>query len=196
MNGLRFGAALLIATLLVLACSGSSDSSDPNDSVPPACRVSASGSAPYSVSFNFTNASGQTLFMHQGCSLSFSVSACADDYQEPLKLSAPCTVECSDQDGCVQCGACANSGVEVTPTAPRKGEWQGKIYTLGTNRAGCSCHTSRVAPAAKYRITVPVYASESDATSRKPLREVVVDFELAAAGTQVEVPLDVAQPGP
>jgi hypothetical protein len=78
----------------------------------------------------------------------------------------------------------------VSASAPVEDEWSGNYFTYSTTADGCSCHDDHAAPAARYRATVKVYASEEDALQGVNPHEVSVDFELPAPYGYVEVPLD------
>lgn len=159
-------------------------------SIPDRCAVQTSSPPPYSVTFRFVNSSPVELFVFQGCRLKYSVSACADDYQTNLAMWADCTVDCSDPSpGCIACGACFETALAVLPGGGPESSWEGNTYTFGTNSQDCPCHTGTVAPAARYRVSVPVYASEDDALSGNKLYDVTQDFELPAPGSLVEVEL-------
>ncbi|MCA9595402.1 MAG: hypothetical protein KC776_18935 [Myxococcales bacterium] len=159
--------------------------------LPDACSAPSPGPGPYETTFLFTNDTSEQLFLRAYCTLEMSVSSCAKAYADDIAMNAGCTVDCANNDpgGCIACGACPMFGEQVTPAKPYQQVWQGMKYTFDQNAEGCQCHDSIAAPAGKYRVTVPVYASEDDAMFGKPLREVTVDFSLPAPGNVVEVPL-------
>ncbi len=159
--------------------------------VPNACSVPSAGPGPYKTTFHFTNDSPEKLFLRGYCQLEMTVSSCAGNYADDLALSGDCTVDCNTDPtgGCIACGACPILGQEVTPTTPYDRDWSGLTYTFSQTSEGCPCHVGTPAAAAKYRVTVPVYASEAEAQNGTPLREVSIDFTLPAPGGVVEVPL-------
>lgn len=168
---------------------GSTTTSTSTTVVPPECAVEGAGAGPYPVAFHFTNPGADVLYLHQDCLLQYSITACDSGYGEGLSLSGACTVDCSEMNDCIQCGPCPDMGVQVVNGSPLEDGWSGHTYTFSQTSSGCSCHVEHVAPAQKYRITVPVFASEQDATMGKVLFEASVDFSLPTPGGIVDVPL-------
>jgi hypothetical protein len=160
-------------------------------SLPPSCAVDTPVSPPYSVTFRFFVVSGGSpVWLHQGCELELSVSSCADGFVSPLSMWAGCTVDCATAGNtCIACGACFEGGVEVDPSTPLELTWDANTYAFGTTAYGCQCSTATPAPAAHYRLSVPVYADEQATTQGSPLWTAELDFELPAPGGVVEVPL-------
>ncbi len=198
----------LAGVLIVAACggkaivdpgaggSGGATTSSPSSSgtglAPPAeCAVQTNEIAPFEVSFQLTNNSSSTVYVRQECVLSYSVSACADGYTPSLSIWPDCTVNCEeDPNGCIDCGACPLTGHPITPGSHLSTEWMGKTYTFQQTSMGCQCHNEQYATAGKYRVRVPVYATEAEAMSNgPPAKNVDVDFTLPAPGGVVEVVL-------
>lgn len=161
--------------------------------MPAECSVPASSAAPYEVMFRFTNTSAMPLFVLGECHVRYDVTSCADGYQQPLSLWGDCTIDCASPEarngGCIACGACMHQGIEVTPNAPHESSWAGNTFTFDTTNNGCSCHHTTAAPAGKYQISVPVYASDEAAQAGEALYEIKVPFTLPAPGGVVEVPI-------
>lgn len=196
--------------LVLFACGGSTDGDPPVDGVggaggtggtagsgggggtPSECEVASSGPGPHEVSFRFTNASAKPLFVLDECHTRYSITSCADGYQEPLAIWADCMQDCklAGPGGCIACGACMWQGTEVTPSAPHQSTWSGKTFSFSQTGSGCQCYDAFAAPAGRYRIKVPVYASDEGAQNGDLLYEVEVPFTLPAPGGLVEVPLD------
>ncbi len=166
--------------------------------MPAECAVPSSAPGPYAVKFRFTNSSPSPLYVLGECHLRYEVKSCADDYQKPLSLWGDCTIDCMSPDarngGCIACGACMYQGLEVTNGAPVESEWSGNTFQFSQTPSGCSCHDKIVAPAGKYRIEVPVYAS--DEQNGSPIYTVPLGFELPAPNGVVEVPLAVVGGSP
>lgn len=158
--------------------------------VPAECAVATNDPAPYNVFFQFTVTSGLTLYLASDCYTNYSITSCADGYVTPLGIHADCTVDCSETMGCIECGACPQSAVAVSMAAPAENAWAGDTYTFGQTSEGCSCHNAGVAPAGKYRITVPVYTTEQDALNHTNGVDRSFDFTLPAPNGVVVLPID------
>ncbi len=158
--------------------------------VPPACAVVTDQSAPYQVFFQFTSTSTTPLYLREDCHTNFTITSCEDAYSAPVEIHADCTVDCSQANDCIECGACLEGANPVSQGAPHEVKWAGDTYTFGQNNVGCTCHNASVAPAGKYRITVPVFATEADATANTNPVPHTVDFDLPAPNGIVIVPVD------
>ena len=162
--------------------------------MPPGCEVPTAQPPPYATTFKFVNDGAQTVYLRETCYLDMTVTACADGYQSPVSLTGDCTVDCiKEPDTCIACGACPEMGKAVDPKNSTSREWHGKNYTFGTNDVECQCHYEHLAPAAKYRVSIPVFATEMDAmyNSGPPLFTAEVSFELPAPGGVVEIPIGI-----
>ena len=169
---------------------GGSGGSGTTSTLPAECAVETEESAPYSVTFQFKGAGATTVYMREECTLRYRVTSCGDGYQEGLVLTGQCTVDCAEKNQCIQCGACLEQAVAIAPGGTQEHAWAGKTYTFSENNVGCMCHVEHTAPAGKYRITVPVWATEQEAEEGgSPAGEVSVDFDLPAPGGVVEVPV-------
>ncbi len=159
--------------------------------LPEQCQVETSLPAPYATTFHFWNPNMATVYLKQQCHLEHTVTSCADGYAAPLSLWGDCTVDCTlpDTNGCIACGACPDGAQAIAPQGALDEPWGGVTFTFGTTPSGCSCHTAHPKPAGKYRIAIPVYASEAAAQAGVPDYEVAVDFELPAPSGVVDVPL-------
>ncbi len=128
--------------------------------------------------------------MLQDCALRYDVTGCATGYAEPLVRTGVCTVPCDGPPDCIACGACPMVAPEVLPGDSIGDGWAGLAFTFDTNASGCQCHHESVAPAAKYRVIVPVYESAEAARDfGMPSHLAEVDFSLPAPGGLVVVEL-------
>ncbi len=169
--------------------SSSSSSSGTAGGLPDECQVDTSQPTPHEVVFRFENATDQPLFLRRICTLDLAVSACADDYGEPLALWPGLSADCNDPSGgCVQSEACLTEAVAAEAGVPVNEPWPGKVYTFDINAEGCVCHYEHHTAAAKYRVTVPVFGSV-DVEDEEPAFEVEVNFEVPAPAGIVAVPL-------
>ena len=156
--------------------------SGPRDSgVPPACAVESSAPPPYRTIFQLINTGSEDIWLLEECRLRFTVSACASGY-EPVALWADCTLDCGDPtSGCIACGPCMQNAIRVAPSEAYEVTWDGITYTFSTTAEGCTCSTGHPAPAARYRVSVPVFASPDAALASVPARTVDFDFDLPVA---------------
>lgn len=147
--------------------------------VPPACAVDALPPPPYFTNFRFVNESSEAVWLLEDCQLRFTVSACASGY-EPISLYAGCTVDCVDDTtgGCIACGPCMVRAIPLAPGEAFELTWDGRAFTFDTTASGCACHRENAAPAGRYRVSIPVYASEEAAFAGMHVRTVEVDFAL------------------
>lgn len=169
---------------------GATNGTGAGGGIPDECAVSHDATGPYPVRFQFLNSSGRSWFLLQDCAFRFDVTACATGYAEPLVRSGACTAPCSGPPDCIACGACPLGGAEVPPGDVLGEDWSGLTFTFGTNASGCQCHDESFAPAAKYRVVVPVYESaESARALGMPSHRVEVDFPLPAPDGIVSIEL-------
>ncbi|MDI1446282.1 hypothetical protein [Polyangium sp. 6x1] len=157
--------------------------------IPPECVVETPASGPYEVTFRFENNGAFPAVLREDCVLEYKVESCEDGYATPLVTRALCSQACSSMGGCIACGPCLQGGVPVAIGENVMDTWGGMRYTFGTTSEGCSCHEEHVARAGKYRLRVPVYASEMDADMNAPAYEVTVNFDLPAPNGVVVVPI-------
>ncbi|AKT42721.1 hypothetical protein [Chondromyces crocatus] len=194
-------AALPISLLAAAGCGSSVNPGDgdgegggaggPGEEIPPECRVEAEPGLTYGVTFNFENGGDSPVYLWEDCNLRYEISACADGYSEPLAVHASCSLECTNapSQGCIACAPCLQSAEVVQPQETVPVGWSGKHFRFGTSSAGCSCHDTFTAPAARYRLRIPVFASAEDAEANVSPRWVSVDFELGTRNVVVPVPL-------
>ncbi|MCB9590886.1 MAG: hypothetical protein H6718_36110 [Polyangiaceae bacterium] len=172
---------------------GGSGASGGAGGMPNECRVETMRQGPYPVTFVFTNSDpGYPVYIQQDCSLNYSLSSCSDGYVNALSRSGDCTASCDNYQGCIACGACPWSRLEVTSNDSLEDTWAGNVYTFSNAPDGCTCHDVHSAPAGKYRISVPLYATPDPNTDDGPVYIVTQDFELPATNDVVFV--DVTLP--
>ncbi|MBK8257263.1 MAG: hypothetical protein IPK82_31890 [Polyangiaceae bacterium] len=160
-----------------------------SSTLPQECTVETTQPGPYEITLRFTNPTdnpvGGSVFLRKDCLLNYSIRECADGFQNSLGLSGACTVDCSQSNECIECGACPTDAVEIALGAQHDEAWSGLVYTFAQNNVGCSCHEEHVAPAQTYRVYVPVYASALDAQQGEPSFQAIADFPLPSAGAVV-----------
>lgn len=156
-----------------------------SSTLPQECTVETTQPGPYAMTLRFTNPSdnpiGGSVFLRKDCFLNYSIRECADGFENSLGLSGACTVDCSQTNECIECGACPLNAVEMALGSQLDEPWTGLVYTFAQNNVGCSCHEEHMAPAQTYRVYVPVYASALDAEQGEPSFQAIVEFALPAA---------------
>lgn len=166
------------------------DKGDSAVDVPAACRVAPPAtSSPYAVTFRLKNPSSAAVWLSYGCGVVFDLGACPD-YQ-PLPFSAGCACRCDSCSMCPMCGPCMQHSESVGAGATVEKGWSGELFPV-MRVDGCvnnTCYTPMPASAGRYRVSVPVFASEADARMRKLLRTAKAEFELPAPGGAVDVSL-------
>jgi hypothetical protein len=155
---------------------------------PLGCYISSPNPGPYSVAFRFHNnaTTAATLYIRELCDPQFSVTSCGDGYVVALAISARCTDDCT-KNNCIQCEACLPAALSIPPNGSITTHWDGYLYASGTNSLGCECHIASQAPAAHYRVSIPVYGSAQDAIANAVRFGATWDFDLTESGQQVDV---------
>jgi hypothetical protein len=148
----------------------------------PGCSVPTGADPPFFVEFRITSVDGP-VYLRQDCAVELSITSCMDDYAQPLSIGPGCTVDCvTAPDDCMLCEPCLVSALPVGNGDIVAVQWTGYRYTLGTNPNGCPCSVPHEAPAAHYRISVPVYSTEAAAISGLASWTVETDFTLPNPG--------------
>jgi hypothetical protein len=76
-------------------------------------------------------------------------------------------------------------GVQVAPGTTTQVAWDASLYV---ERPGQSCSTKVGLPAGLYRVSIPIYATQADATAQSnPVRTLTTDFALSSATTVVDI---------
>jgi hypothetical protein len=154
--------------------------------LPDHCMVETDDPAPHELTFSFTRASGDPVYLSVVCGLLYSVRSCADDYTENLPLDTACRPPCSDPDEPVACPDCALGSQMVSTDEPYEFEWSAVTFPSNGD-----CYDEVPAVAGLYRIVIPVYDSVNEYDEPEgPERLIEVDFELPAPAGVVEVPID------
>jgi len=158
-------------------------------SLPPECAVQTSDPGPYAVTFQFENDGVFPAFLRQDCNLQYEVLSCGDGYSAPLDRYGNCTIDCSQwmPGGCIACEPCPLGPLPLDVGAQVSDAWSGQVFTFSETPDGCSCHTGHNVPAGRYRLVVPVYASEQAVLEGTVAYEVSVNFELPALDGIVRV---------
>jgi hypothetical protein len=167
---------------------------DSGAAIPLECQVPmTTRTPPYQLVFRLRNAGAVPVFLRQGCvGVEFDISSCGSRYSDSLGPRYLCACPCSDATctGAVACGPCPQpAGVEIAPGASKDVTWIAS-QALSEDRGSFQCANRPALPAARYGLSVPLFASATEAANNaKPLRVARRSFELPAAGDLVEVPL-------
>lgn len=151
------------------------------------CAIDTRQPPPYPVTFRFENRGDTTAYLHEGCSVEFHVTSCADNYTTRLTLTPACSLDCRMSDtGCIACEPCSDRALAIAPGEFVDYEWDGQLYTF-EQRDGCLCHNTQPAPPGRYRVELARYPSESFATTRTCEYPHVEEFTLPAPSPIVTV---------
>lgn len=160
---------------------------------PDGCLIAAQPSGPHATVFRLKNTTTGPVTLWQDCEIEKSITSCESGFSTPLSTSGACTAECNDpMMGCIACAPCPSQALTLGPGQAKEVTWAGNVFTFGTN-TGCMCHNTLVAPAAHYRLSVPIYPELQSGGPFGPkpasTRTVVQDFVLPSPGGVVEVSL-------
>jgi hypothetical protein len=186
-------AGLAIAAATLAACGGKTGLTKTEPVAPTAaCAASATPASapPYAVQFQFRNDTAASLFLLENCgSYDFGVSSCASGFSDRLNDQVFCACSCDNPQCGITCGACApDQATEIAGGGSLRRPWSGVSATIALITLG-ECVDSRALPAGRYRVSVSVYATGTDALARTGPRVVSRDFELPAPSGVVDVPL-------
>ncbi|MEP7052639.1 MAG: hypothetical protein ABJB12_19885 [Pseudomonadota bacterium] len=143
----------------------------------------------------FSFESNSNLWIRRTCSLEYSIGNVCLPKREPIQTETFCSQECGVQnDGCVSCGACSESAVQVganpSDAASVLGAWDGYAYTLGTSSLGCTCHYREPVRSGSYDVTVVGYLSYEDARAQKNAFPFTTPFHYPPPDGTVHVRMD------
>lgn len=150
------------------------------------CPVPTTSSGPLSTTFRFPNSGSAPVFLHTECGMfSYQVSSCASGYTDQVAVPVFCP-PCLCGSKCSTCGPCApDSGLEVDPGMTTQLTWDASLLV---QQPGGDCSTKVGLPAGLYRVSIPIYATQADATAQSnPLRVLTTDFSLSATTTVVDI---------
>ncbi|AKT42732.1 hypothetical protein [Chondromyces crocatus] len=159
--------------------------------LPPECLGDTGGDPTLGVTFTLTNPGDTPLYLREECHLRYDILGCADGYTQRLPVHPPCAIACSAEPSqdCISCIPCLMAAEELPPRGQLTRVWKGQLHRTDTNAAGCFCVDTSTAPAARYRLRVPVYATAADAEEDVSPRWVSVDFELPTLDGPIAIPL-------
>ncbi len=127
---------------------------------------------PYSpVVFSFE--SSQSLWVRLGCGgIDYALSKDCKDASVSIQTLFFCGQECGSNDnGCPECGACADGATELGQFGPGGAnaatQWDGYAYTGHASGAGCSCYSRLPARSGTYTISITGFLSNDDASAQK-----------------------------
>ena len=153
---------------------------------PASCPLPTTTSGPLSTTFRFRNSGSAPVFLHTECGmLSYQVSSCTSGYTDQVAVPVFCP-PCLCGVGCVTCGMCApDIGVQVAPGTTTQVAWDASLLV---QQPGGDCSTKVGLPAGLYRVSIPIYATQADATAQSnPLRVLTTDFSLSSTTTVVDI---------
>ncbi|AKT42733.1 hypothetical protein [Chondromyces crocatus] len=160
--------------------------------IPLACRSNSGADTTLGVIFHLENGGDTPVYLRNDCERGLlRIDACPDGEPRTLSLFASCSAECSADPypGCTQCEPCAPTAAEIGPQTEHAVTWKGTYFTFGADAENCTCHNTLQAPAARYLLRVPVYATAADAEQDVAPRWVSGDFELPQVGGSITLSL-------
>jgi hypothetical protein len=184
---------LWLALLSALACTKTTTLPATSDA---ACAVAATGSPPFTVTFQLRNAGATPLWIGWGaCGTDLSITGCATGYAQEYGPRFHCACSCDEPSctGGLACGPCPPEEEELPPQATRQLTWKGESIT-DVVRDRYTCVQQRDLPAGKYRIAVPLYTSMAAVKAKQRAGTVTRDFDLPTAGDRVDVDLALGDP--
>lgn len=143
---------------------------------------------PPTVTFRLQNDGAQPVYLFQDCLIDYTITALASPVHVIMRVDG-CACACGAT--CNVCGACAHSAIAVPVGMSQNDLWTAVDYTTESTPAG-GCVRQQRLPLGDYRIDVPVYASEADATAQTSARTATQSFTLQATNNVVDVALGVS----
>jgi hypothetical protein len=149
--------------------------------------------APARITFAFKNTGTQVVYIQMECALQFQVVSEVTSTVYPNK--SICLCQCSDptcQD-LPNCPPCApRSGLAVEPGKTYEITWTaqtGITKDKTGSRGTFKCMEYSPIPTGAYRVSIPIFASESDAAANTNPSTASLSFQLTTANAKIEVPL-------
>jgi hypothetical protein len=133
---------------------------------------------PSTINFELRNDGAQSVYLFQNCLIDYTITSLADPTHTITRIDG-CGCDCS-LSSCSVCGACAHSAIEIAAGGTQTDSWLAVDITTQTRPAG-ACQVQKTLPAGSYRIDVPVYASDADATAGTAARTASQTFTLPAS---------------
>jgi hypothetical protein len=170
---------LLIAAMTAALAGACSDRLGTGNPPPPASTVT----------FELRNDGASAVYLFQNCLLNLTITSLADPVHV-VEREGPCGCDCGFTS-CPVCGPCYAGFREVAGGAMLSEYWNAVSVTYESAPTG-SCERKHALPAGQYRIDVPVYASQDDATNGTGARTATQTFTLPAPDDTVGVALGVS----
>jgi len=147
----------------------------------------------YPTTFRFLAPAGETFFLlWDDCAYGPEISACIDGYAHTLHRRPYCEHDCAGADTvCVLCSPCLPRAVTVTDSSSADFIWAGELYEARSSSQSltCPCFVRHPLTPGRYRMSMPVYASEQDALHDLPVFTVTREFDVTTPDAVVEVEL-------
>jgi len=134
---------------------------------------------PAMVTFRLQNDGAQPVFLSQNCLIDYTITSLAAPVHGITRVDG-CACSCG-VTGCSVCGACAHGAIAVPVGMSQNDLWRAVDFTTESTSTG-SCVREHKLPLGPYRIDVPVYTSEADATALTGARTATQSFTLPESG--------------
>jgi len=145
---------------------------------------------PAMVTFRLQNDGTQPVYLSQNCLIDYTITSLTAPVHGITRVDG-CACSCG-LTGCSVCGACAHGALAVPVGMSQNDLWRAVDVTQESTPTG-SCVREQKLSIGPYRIDVPVYASEADATALTGARTATQSFTLPESGIfSVDVALGVS----
>ena len=135
--------------------------------------------------------------MRQGCAIEYELAKRCNEQSYFFQPQVLCSQECgSNANGCIACGACPSSAVQLGPYGPKGSsastEWDGYWHVDGvfSSSSGCGCYIRGPAGSGPYLILVTGFLTSDDALSQKNGYTFTTIFDYPPPDGIVHVKLD------
>ena len=142
---------------------------------------------PTTISFDLRNDGASPAYVFETCIVDFTITSEADP-NTPITRVAGCICTCEQAPQCPLCGPCFSGPREIAAGGKLTAYWTTASVTTET-RGNIGCQIVHPLPAGSYRIDLPVYASEADATAKLSPRTVTQTFTLPPPSDVITLPV-------
>jgi hypothetical protein len=145
------------------------------------------------IAFSFKNTGTETAYIQMECTVQFQVVSEATSTVYPNKSICLCRCidpTCLDLPNCAPCAK--RSGIAVEPGKTYETTWVAQSITIADKtgtRGDFKCVDYAPIPTGAYRVSIPVFSSDSDAAANTNASTASTPFQLTTDDAKVEVPL-------
>lgn len=177
--------AILVAAVCAGACARDLDGTSRDSGTSP--DATSPEPDPTTIRFELRNDGTVPVHVFESCIVDFKITSLADP-NAPLTPVAGCVCTCDQAPRCPTCGQCFVGTHEIAVGGQFTAYWLTASMTTET-RGNVGCQRLHTLPAGAYRIDLPVYASEADATAKVSARIVTQTFTLPPPSDLITIPV-------